>query len=89
MAGAAADVVAGWTGVGACFVASASFALVMVCQFLYMNLGWYSTFIFLGLESFPLLGLVRVTSWYLLMGVALGMPWYNLWEKGWQWFVFA
>ena len=65
----------------------------MVSQFLCMNSGWYPTFIVLDLESLTLLGLVRVTSWHFLTGVALGLAWGLAWHdllaKRWQWFVFA
>ena len=77
---------AGWVGVGVCFVTCASLALTMASQFLHINSGWYPTFIFLGLESLSILGLVRVTSWCILAGVALGLAfglaWYDLLAKG-------
>ena len=45
---------AGWAGLGAYFMASASFALTVASQSCYINPGWYPTLIFLGLESLSL-----------------------------------
>ena len=41
-----------------------------------------ATFIFLGLENLSILGLVRVSSWCFLAGMALGLAWYDLLAKG-------
>ena len=63
---------AGWAGVVACFVASASFALIGASQYPCIKSEWKCMLTFLNFGSLSLLGLIKL---HFLIGEALGLDW--------------